>query len=94
MLPSKFLPLGSVVMLKGGKKRIMIIGFCGVDSDSKEIIYDYLGCLYPEGVISTDKTLLFNHEQIETVYYVGFSDNEEKRFRDKLVDTIKNIENK
>ncbi|HIR49231.1 MAG TPA: DUF4176 domain-containing protein, partial [Candidatus Faecimonas gallistercoris] len=28
MQAEKYLPIGTVVMLKGGKKRAMIIGFC------------------------------------------------------------------
>ena len=83
MMPEKFLPLGSVIKLKGATKRMMIIGFCAVDGENKEKIYDYYGCLYPEGVVSMDRTLLFDHEQIETIYCIGFSDDEEKEFKTK-----------
>ena len=44
----KYLPIGTVVMLKGGEKRAMITGFCSVSEDDPEKIYDYNGCLYPE----------------------------------------------
>lgn len=84
----KYLPVGSVVMLKGGKKRIMVTGFAckTVDSDK---VYDYCGCLYPEGFIASDQNLLFDHEQIENISFIGLIDEEEKGFKQKLNETIK-----
>ena len=88
----KYLPIGTVVMLKGGQKRMMITGFlCSDGQDDK--VYDYCGCLYPEGVIAADKTLLFNHDQIETVFYLGLRDEEETKFKEKLKEVV-NIINK
>ena len=46
----ELLPLGSIVILKGGFKKLMIIGRKIVQGENKEF-YDYLGCLYPEGDI-------------------------------------------
>ena len=37
------LPLGSVVMLKGGEKRIMIYGRVQIQQGSDKI-WDYIGC--------------------------------------------------
>lgn len=84
MIYEKYLPIGTVVMLKDGKKRIMITGFCCIDKNNEEKIYDYSGCLYPEGIISTDKNLLFDHIQIKEIYHIGLIDNEEKEFKEKL----------
>lgn len=85
----KFLPIGSVVILKGATKRIMITGFCAKEkSDEKFKIYDYIGCLYPEGIIDTDKNLLFDHEQIEKIFAIGYSDDEEKKFKVSLKEMI------
>ena len=83
-MKEKFLPVGTVVMLKGGKKRLMITGFYVMDGEKNDKIYDYCGCLYPEGVVSADKNALFNHEQIEKIYYMGYIDEEEKEFKSKL----------
>ena len=81
----KFLPLGSVVMLKGASKRLMVTGFCTMAADDESgVMYDYSGCMYPEGVISSDQTALFNHDQIEKVYHLGLVDEEEKSFKIKL----------
>lgn len=88
----KFLPIGSVVMLKGGKKRAMITGFCSIGEEDKNKMYDYTGCLYPEGILSSKQTLLFDHEQIDKIYYLGLSDNEEKTFKNKLNEVIKKMQ--
>lgn len=87
----KYLPIGTVVMLKNGKKRAMITGFCSISGDNKEQVFDYSGCLYPEGFLSSNQTLLFNHEQIEKIYYVGLIDEEEKQFKEKLKAMLQNI---
>ena len=88
MNTDKFLPIGTVVMLRGGKKRIMITGFCGSDKEHEDKIFDYAGCLYPEGMISSSQTLLFNHNQIGKIYYFGLRDEEEKQFKEKLNDFL------
>lgn len=80
----KYLPIGTVVMLKGGKKRAMITGFCSISGEDKSKVFDYSGCLYPEGFISSNQTLLFNHNQIDKIYYLGLVDEEEKQFKQKL----------
>ena len=84
----KYLPIGSVVMLKGGTKRVMVTGFCTVPNEDKENVYDYSGCLYPEGVISTEQVLLFNHSDIEKIYYLGYIDDEEKKFKERLLKVL------
>ena len=35
----KFLPLGSVVLLKGGKRKIMITGYCMKTEENKNKIW-------------------------------------------------------
>ena len=87
----KYLPIGTVVMLKNGKKRAMITGFCSISGDDKTKVFDYSGCLYPEGFISSNQTLLFNHEQIEKIYYLGLIDEEEKQFKQKLNEMIRKM---
>ena len=80
----KYLPIGTVVMLKGGTKRVMITGFCAIEENDKSKMWDYSGCMYPEGFLSSKQTCLFNHEQIEHIYHMGFIDEEENNFKDKL----------
>ena len=85
----KYLPVGTVVMLKGAKKRLMITGFAIMDGEKKNNkIFDYCGCLYPEGVVNTSQNAVFDHEQIERVDYYGFRDQEEIEFKTKLVQLV------
>ena len=76
MEKKNYLPIGSIVLLKDGKKRLMI---CGrkqyVKSENKE--YDYMGCLYPEGTLGNGKAVLFNQEDIGNLYFIGFQDIED-----------------
>lgn len=87
----KFLPIGTVVLLKGAKKRLMITGFCSYDEEKKDKAYDYTGCLYPEGIVTNKQMALFNHSQIEKVYHVGLKDQEETIFKQNLVNQINKI---
>ncbi len=87
----RFLPIGTVVLLKGGKKRLMITGFCSFDEAKKDKAYDYTGCLYPEGIISSKQMALFNHSQIEKIFYLGYSDEEEKKFKQNLVTELNKL---
>lgn len=69
-MKDKYLPLGTVCMLKGGTKALMIIGYCPQavgNSETEEKMYDYVACLYPEGIISSDQNLVFNHDQIDHI---------------------------
>ena len=79
----KFLPIGTIVLLKNGKKEVMILSYglmpqgTVYEGDKKVSgigkIYDYGGCTYPEGLISSEQILGFNHEQIEKICYPGYS---------------------
>lgn len=79
----KYLPLGSVVLLKGGKKRLMITGFY-ITTNENDKVYDYTGCLYPEGMLTSESNCVFNHDQIERIFCLGYSDEEEKKFKEEL----------
>lgn len=84
----KYLPVGSVVLLQNGTKRVMINGFCTMDASKPDKIYDYSGVLFPEGSLSSDQTLLFDHEQIVRIDHIGLEDQEEKEFKVKLATII------
>ena len=88
---NKFLPIGTVVLLKGGKKRVMIIGFCAMTNDKEGKIFDYSGCIYPEGLMASNQTCMFDHNQIEKIFYNGFVDNEEIEFKSKLNNLISQL---
>jgi hypothetical protein len=79
----KYLPLGSVVVLNNGEKKLMIFGRCQKDT-ANDRVFDYVGVPYPEGNIMAKATFLFNHEDIAWIHYLGFADEEEEAWADKL----------
>ena len=78
------LPIGSVVLLKNSTKRLMIIGVAQVSqSEDGRKLYDYTGVLYPEGYMSAEKNYLFNLDQIDKLYAIGYQDDEALAFKEK-----------
>lgn len=80
----KTLPIGSIVLLENATKRIMIVGYCQYKDGDTTKIYDYVGVTYPEGYISADKMILFDHAQIKHIYALGYQNEEQFAFREKL----------
>ncbi len=78
-----YLPVGSLVSLKEGSKRLSIVGRCLIQPGSEQI-YDYGAILYPEGMVDSSKIWLFNESDIERVWFIGFQDEEEFQFREFL----------
>lgn len=78
------LPIGSIVRLHDGEKRLMIIGIMQSDASGNGKEYDYLGILYPEGHIGDQFQYLSNQEDIEEVIFRGFEDDERVEFLNKL----------
>lgn len=79
----KYLPIGSVVLLKESQKRIMIVGVKQKQVGSDKV-WDYSACLYPEGILDPEKLFLFDNAQIERLYFVGLQDGEGLAFLKKL----------
>ncbi len=85
---SKYLPLGTVILLKGATKKLMITGYCSYDPTNKEKVYDYTGCFFPIGIINSQQMALFNHNEIAKIYYFGLNDEESKAYRKILKDKM------
>lgn len=84
MKVNELLPIGSIVLLKDGEKRLMISGIMQTDTGGNQENYDYLGVLYPEGHIGEGFQYLFNHEDINEIIFRGFEDSERVEFLEKL----------
>lgn len=81
-------PLGSVVILEGGEKKVMIIARGVAMKQEGEMQYfEYGGCLYPEGLMG-DQILYFNGENIQTVTAEGYSDEEDQLLTERLEEWI------
>lgn len=77
------LPIGSVVLLQEGSKKLMIFGIKQMDSEVGEE-YDYIGVMYPEGNVGVEGQFLFNHENIAQVFFRGYEDEERTDFLREL----------
>lgn len=87
----KFLPIGTVVLLKDATKRVMITGFASVSPDTGDRIFDYSGCVFPEGFMSYNQVCVFDHDQIDKVFYKGLEDEEEKNFKVQLIQKVEEL---
>ena len=84
------LPIGSVVLLKNATKRLMILGYSRYQAGDQTKVYDYCGCTYPEGFVSPDKTAVFDHDQIAQIYALGYQNDEQIAFRQRLEQVLAN----
>lgn len=82
LLP-KYLPLGSVVTLREGEKKLMVFGRHQQDT-AGDRVFDYAGVPYPEGNVGPRATFLFDHDAIAEIHYLGYADEEEAAWSAKL----------
>ena len=75
------LPIGTVVLIGNGKKKVMIIGVGQVELNEAGKVWDYVGVIYPEGYLDAERMLLFNNEQITKVFFMGYQDDEQDIFK-------------
>ncbi len=79
-----YLPLGSVVYLNNGTKKLMIVGRGLLLNNEGEVNYfDYSGVTYPEG-IQGDSMAYFQHESVKKVVFTGFTDLDDEVTVDKI----------
>lgn len=101
-IQEKYLPIGSVVLLKGGKKELMVMGYDIIPDgdaydkngkvDVSDKIFDYGGCVYPEGMVTSNQIFAFNHEQIEKVSFIGYQTESQENLSNLLKQTHKEVE--
>lgn len=80
----KFLPIGTVCTIRGNNKKVMITGYFSVEYSGNIRMFDYSACDYPEGLLLSNKTCSFNHNDILSINYMGFLTEDHKRFNDLL----------
>lgn len=75
---TEYISLGSIVRLKGGLQKLLIIARAlNVRRGEKEYFFDYGAVTYPEG-LTGDQIVYFNHEQLEKVVFEGFRDEDDE----------------
>lgn len=85
----KFLPLGTIINIKGSTRFYMIAGFLGRTETND--ITDYIICYYPGGSMYFNKYKLINHSDIRNIVSIGYCDEVQKGFLKKLPNAIELI---
>lgn len=84
-----FLPVGSVVIIKGNVRKIMVVARGVMTKINDEMmLFDYGAVLYPDGLIN-EKIIYFNHKDIHSVVFKGFEDSDEILMRENINNWIK-----
>lgn len=79
-----YLPLGSIVYLTNGTKKLIIISRALVmRKDDTFLFFDYGGVPYPEGLMD-DKIAYFQHEAINKVVFEGYKDLDDEATVEKI----------
>lgn len=77
---TNLLPIGSIVYLKEGSQKLMILNRgCNLQQEDAVVFFEYSGAFYPQG-LNPEQIFYFNHEDIDKVVYKGYADLEEERF--------------
>lgn len=83
----RVLPIGTVVLLKEANKRLMIIGYQRMKEAGGKI-YDYCGCVYPEGFTRPEAAVIFDHEQIDRIIAMGLQNPAQIEFSQRLKEVL------
>ncbi|MFR9271948.1 MAG: DUF4176 domain-containing protein [Clostridia bacterium] len=87
----RYLPLGSIVVVKGSAKKVLIIGRAVIGTMHGESRYfDYVGCTYPEGLVG-DAVLYVNHTDLDEVIQRGYEDEEEERMQRYIKEQVEQL---
>ena len=81
---NNILPYGTVVSLKEGKGKLMIIGIFQ-KAAVNNIVYDYSAVLLPYGYLNADDIFLFNKDKIDKIYFSGYLDEQIKDYHEDII---------
>lgn len=86
---TEFLSLGTICIVKGNTKKLMVIAR-GVATvmEGSPLYFDYGACLYPEGLLG-DSLIYFNHEDIQKIVHEGYVNDENELMLENLAAAIK-----
>ncbi|MBP1971786.1 hypothetical protein J2Z83_003941 [Virgibacillus natechei] len=85
------LPIGSVIRLKDGDVKLMILNRAPLYNKDGIIGYfDYSACMYPAGQVE-EQVHFFNNENIEEVYFEGYRDEQEELFQEQYEEKMKDV---
>ena len=84
------LNIGTIVRIRGSVPLIMIIGYSHVKNN---VLYDYIGCLYPVGILDTSSCLVFNSDDIKEVIENGYSNGLELKPKEEYINSLNQMDN-
>lgn len=88
MKETTMLPLGSIIILKGNTKKMMIISrVIAVPVKGNIYRFDYGACLHPEGVVG-ENLIYFNHEDIFKIVQEGYTNDENELMLENIAAVI------
>ena len=79
---TRYLPIGSVVLLRGGAKKLMVIGYFGIEPNGDQV--EYMGVTYPEGYLDYREIIGFNKVEVQEVLFEGYKDIEQNNLFTQL----------
>ncbi len=83
-MKESYVPLGSIVILKGGIQKLLVISRAlNVKNGDRTFFFDYGAVPYPEGLVS-DKMAYFNADSISRVVFEGYRDVEDEAMTDAI----------
>jgi len=87
----KYFPIGTVVTLIDGIKPLMIYGRAQKQKGS-DAIFDYVACLYPEGNLSSDFNIFFQHKDVGEVLFTGYQTEEDEKYQVLMCKSLQGAE--
>lgn len=71
-MEDKYLPIGTIIELKNNEEKLLfIVGYHNLDVKNN-VLYDYAAYPYPIGIVDPKKRILFNHDSINKIVYMGY----------------------
>ncbi len=80
-----YLPIGSLVTLKNGRVKLMILGYPKTIEEDKIKDKDYIACISPLGIMNFRSILAFNNDQIDHVDFMGFTSPEFDKYKNNVL---------
>lgn len=79
-----YLPLGSVVTVRGGLQKLILIGRgLNVSDNGENIFYDYAAVPYPMGLVN-DRVAYFNHDALDMILFFGYNDDDNRIYAELI----------
>jgi len=77
----RLLPIGTILKLDPeSDEKVMIVGRLVKRGAEGDKMWDYCGCVAPQGINSEEELVFFDHEQVKQLLFIGFQDEDELKY--------------